>query len=103
MDGGVGGRHSLRRMLEKSVGECYFVTLMVADAPQAADLDDDVDFFDTRLSYLSVSRHGHAKTAAVRASTSPVERPAVFVCSPTARPSAHDGGGQQTVWTRPRA
>jgi len=63
----VGGRHSLRRMLEKSVGECYFVTLMVADAPQASDLDDDVEFFDTRLSYLSVSRHGHAKSAAVRA------------------------------------
>lgn len=58
-------------MLEKSVGECYFVTLMVADAPQAADLDDDVEFFDSRLSYLSVTRHGHAKTAPVRASTNP--------------------------------
>jgi hypothetical protein len=68
LSGGGGGgytrdRHSVRRMLERSVGECYFVTFLVADAPQASDLDDDVEFFDTRLAYLSVSRHGRAENA----------------------------------------
>eukprot|EP00242_Pyramimonas_sp_CCMP2087_P016566 CAMPEP_0198205154 /NCGR_PEP_ID=MMETSP1445-20131203/8626_1 /TAXON_ID=36898 /ORGANISM="Pyramimonas sp., Strain CCMP2087" /LENGTH=708 /DNA_ID=CAMNT_0043877317 /DNA_START=184 /DNA_END=2310 /DNA_ORIENTATION=- len=65
-------RHSVRNMLQRSVGECYFVVIVVPTTtsdkggqPAVAsdlhsNLEEDVTFFDSRLVYFALTRQTSA-------------------------------------------
>mmetsp|Transcript_13562 Transcript_13562/g.28886 ORF Transcript_13562/g.28886 Transcript_13562/m.28886 type:complete len:334 (-) Transcript_13562:9-1010(-) len=66
-------RHSIKKMLERSVGQCYFVALLtptlssdkgsaVTKTVQRDWLEADARLFDTRLAYLTVERHQKPNT-----------------------------------------
>ncbi|CAK9002991.1 unnamed protein product [Durusdinium trenchii] len=56
-------RPSMLNMLQRSAGDCWFVTLLVSsyDGIDLAILQDDYQFFQGRFSFVSVIRSGIAK------------------------------------------
>lgn len=55
-------RPTMLDMLRRSAGDCWFVTLLVSsdNGTQREILEDDFQFFERRLGYLSVTRHGES-------------------------------------------
>ena len=53
-------RPTMLDMLRRSAGDCWFVTLLVSSekGTQREILEDDFQFFERRLGFLSVTRHG---------------------------------------------
>ena len=49
-------RGSMKDMLRRSAGDCWFVTLLVSNDVERSVLLDDVAFFEHRFSFISVSR-----------------------------------------------
>ena len=53
-------RPTMLDMLRRSAGDCWFVTLLVSSekGTEREILEDDFQFFERRLGFLSVTRHG---------------------------------------------
>ncbi|CAL1167943.1 unnamed protein product [Cladocopium goreaui] len=67
-------RPTMLDMLRRSAGDCWFVTLLVSSekGTQREILEDDFQFFERRLGFLSVTRHGESKGISGKAYMYPV-------------------------------